>query len=159
MLSTVSAVSAQNIGAGQMDRARATMRYAIYICAGFGLVAATVLQFVPEVAVRIFTDDTQVVAKGAEYLQGYVWDCVLAGIHFCFSGFFTACGYSIISFAHNLLAIVSLRIPLSYLASEAYPDTLYPMGLATVAGSLLSVIICAVVYKWLLKHEKLEAVC
>lgn len=159
MLSTVSAVSAQNIGAGQMDRARATMRYAIYICAGFGLVVATVLQFVPEVAVRIFTDDTQVVAKGAEYLQGYVWDCVLAGIHFCFSGFFTACGYSIISFAHNLLAIVSLRIPLSYLASEAYPDTLYPMGLATVAGSLLSVIICAVVYKWLLKHEKLETVC
>ena len=159
MLSTVSAVSAQNIGAGQMDRARATMRYAIYICAGFGLVAATVLQFVPEVAVRIFTDDTQVVVKGAEYLQGYVWDCVLAGIHFCFSGFFTACGYSIISFAHNLLAIVSLRIPLSYLASEAYPDTLYPMGLATVAGSLLSVIICAVVYKWLLKHEKLETVC
>lgn len=159
MLSTVSAVSAQNIGAGCMDRARATMRYAIYISAGFGLLVAVVLQFIPDAAVGIFTDDARVIAKGADYLRGYVWDCVFAGVHFCFSGFFTACGFSIISFVHNILAIVSLRIPLSYVASEAYPDTLFPMGLATVAGSVLSVVICVFAYRWLLKHEKLERVC
>lgn len=157
MLSTVSAVSAQNIGAGKMDRARATMRYAMAISASFGTVCAVVLQFIPEAAVRIFTSDEEVVRLGGEYLKGYVWDCMLAGVHFCFSGFFTACGYSFISFIHNFLSIICARIPLSYLASVTYPDTLYPMGLASPAGSLLSIIICVSVYLWMSRLGKFGA--
>jgi len=154
MLSTVSAIASQNIGAMQVSRAQRTMWYAMGITTTYGFIVAIVLQFVPDLAVRIFSDDTQVVAMGGEYLRGYVWDCVFAGLHFCFSGFFTACGYSIISFAHNFLSIICARIPLVYLASEAYPDTLYPMGLATCLGSVLSVVICIVVYAWMVKHRK-----
>ena len=157
MLSTVSAVSAQNIGAGKIDRARATMRNAILISAGFGAVCAITLQFVPEAAVRLFTSDARVVLLGSEYLRGYAWDCMLAGVHFCFSGFFTACGLSIISFCHNFLSIICARIPLSWLASVMYPDTLYPMGLASPTGSLVSIIICTAVYTYMLRHKKFGA--
>lgn len=157
MLSTVSAVSAQNIGAGKMSRARATMRYAMAISVGFGTVCAITLQFSPDVAVRIFTDDADVVRLGSEYLRGYVWDCILAGVHFCFSGFFTACGLSVISFSHNFLSIICARIPLSWFASKMYPDTLYPMGLASPAGSLLSIIICVIVYRWMIRHGRFSA--
>ena len=159
MLSTVSAIASQNIGAMQVSRAQRTMWYAMGITTTYGIIVAILLQFIPDLAVRIFTDDAQVVAMGGEYLRGYVWDCVFAGLHFCFSGFFTACGYSIISFAHNFLSIICARIPLVYLASEAYPDTLYPMGLATCLGSVLSVIICIVVYVWMVKHRKSFTVC
>ena len=154
MLSTVSAIASQNIGAMQVSRAQRTMWYAMGITTTYGIIVAIVLQFIPDLAVRIFSDDAQVVSMGGEYLRGYVWDCVFAGLHFCFSGFFTACGYSIISFAHNFLSIICARIPLVYLASEAYPDTLYPMGLATCLGSVLSVVICIVVYVWMVKHRK-----
>lgn len=151
MLSTVSAISAQNIGAGNMERAKRTMRNAMMITSGYGIVVAVVLQFVPQLAVGIFTDNPQVLAQGADYLRGYVWDCIFAGMHFCFSGFFTACGYSIISFVHNSISIVCARIPLAWLASTVYPDTLYPMGLSTCTGSLLSCIICAGAYWWMKK--------
>ena len=154
MLSTVSAIASQNIGAMQVSRAQRTMWYAMGITTTYGIIVAIVLQFIPDLAVRIFSDDAQVVSMGGEYLRGYVWDCVFAGLHFCFSGFFTACGYSIISFAHNFLSIICARIPLVYLASEAYPETLYPMGLATCLGSVLSVVICIVVYVWMVKHRK-----
>ena len=154
MLSTVSAIASQNIGAMQVGRAQRTMWYAMGITTTYGIIVAIVLQFIPDLAVRIFSDDAQVVAMGGEYLRGYVWDCIFAGLHFCFSGFFTACGYSIISFAHNFLSIICARIPLVYLASEAYPDTLYPMGLATCLGSVLSVVICVGVYAWMSKHRK-----
>ena len=40
MLSTVSALGAQNIGAGKPERAKLTLRYAIFITAGFGLIVA-----------------------------------------------------------------------------------------------------------------------
>ena len=154
MLATVSTMSAQNIGAGKTYRAQLTLRYCTFISTGFGLVAAIVLQFIPQLAIRIFTDDAQVIVLGGEYLQGYSWDCALAGIHFCFSGFFTACGLSVISFCHNFLSIVCARVPLSYIASQMFPTTLLPMGLATSAGSLLSVIICIAVYIWMKRHGK-----
>ena len=154
MLSSVSAISAQNFGAGLIDRARKTMQTAMVISFTYGIVVAVVLQFIPQLAVSIFTDDPDVVMLGGEYLKGYSWDCALAGVHFCFSGFFVACGYSIISFCHNFLSIVCARIPLSYFASEMYPDTLFPMGLASPAGSLLSVVICTAAYWWMVKHNK-----
>lgn len=154
MLSTVSAISAQNIGAGKTERALTTLRYAIGICVAYGLVVGAIFQFIPDEAVRLFTDDAKVITLGGEYLQSYSWDCLFAGIQFSYSGLFTACGYSIISFGHNFLSIVFARIPLSYFGSEMYPDTLYPMGIASPAGSLVSVIICIVVYRWLKKRDK-----
>lgn len=151
MLSAVSVLSAQNLGAGKPERAVQTLRYAILIAAGFGLLASAVIQFAAEPIVSLFTDSTAadgaaVVLLGGQYLKGYIWDCVFAGIHFSFSGYFCACGKSSLSFLHNILAIALVRIPGAYLTSHLFPNTLFPMGLATAAGSFLSVLICVAAF-------------
>lgn len=158
MLSTVSAVAAQNIGAGKIERAKKTLWEALCITVSFGMIFSIIVQFVAGDVVAVFTDEGEVIRLGDQYLRGYVWDCVLAGIHFCFSGFFCACGWSILSFIHNVAAIVLARIPLAYLASIMFPDTLYPMGMATNTGSLLSVIICIGAYNWLIRSRKVVTV-
>ena len=155
MLSTVSAISAQNIGANKMPRAKQTLRTAMLITSVYGLVVSITLQFIPQVAVGLFTSDSQVLAQGSDYLRGYVWDCIFASLHFCFSGFFTACGYALISFLHNSLSIVCARVPLAWLSSMLYPDTLYPMGLSTCAGSFISCLICIGAYWWLKRKGKI----
>ena len=149
MLSTVSAVSAQNFGAGKPARAVATMRTAMLLTTAYGLAVSVVLQFVPELAVGLFTDNADVLAQGCDYLRGYVWDSVFAGIHFCFSGFFTACGYALVSFLHNSVAIVCARVPLAWLSSRLWPDTLWPMGISTCIGSVVSCLICLCAWWWL----------
>ena len=101
MLQTVSALCAQNIGAGKHDRARRTLRYAAAIAVIWGI----------------------------------------------------ACGMSGLSFLHNSLSIVCVRIPVSYLASRYFVDTLFPMGLASTAGSALSVVICLIVYWWMRRRK------
>ena len=146
MLSTVSALSAQNIGAGKHERASATLRYAIMIAVGFGIVVAVITQFAGKDIVGIFTKDEAVIVLGDQYLRSYIWDCVFAGIHFSFSGYFCAYGLSGISFLHNVLSIICVRIPGAYFASLYYPDTLYPMGFAAPGGSLLSVIVCVIAF-------------
>lgn len=156
MLSTVSAVAAQNLGAKKVDRAKKTLWEALAITVGFGMVFSIAIQFMAGDVVSIFTSESEVIRLGDQYLRGYVWDCVLAGMHFCFSGFFCACGWSILSFIHNVAAIILARIPLAYLASVMFPDTLYPMGMATNTGSLLSVLICVGAYIWLNKRRKLD---
>lgn len=156
MLSTVSALGAQNIGANKPERAMQTLKYAIMIAFGFGLIASGVIQFMAEPIVALFTDanatgGAEVIYQGGQYLRGYIWDCVFAGIHFSFSGYFCACGKSGLSFLHNILAIVLIRVPGAYLMSALFPTTLLPMGLATAAGSLFSVIICVIAFTILRK--------
>ena len=159
MLSTVSALGAQNIGAGKPERAVQTMRYAILMVSALGLAVSVTVQFVAEPIVALFTDAStpaggQVVRLGGQYLRGYVWDCFLAGIQFSFSGYFCACGRSDLSFLHNLLSVALVRVPGAYLASRMFADTLFPMGLASAAGSMLSVIVCLIAFRHLRRKEK-----
>ncbi len=159
MLSTVSALGAQNIGAGKPERTVRTLRYAIFLAAGFGCSVAIAMQFEAEAVVSLFTDaasaeGAEVVRLGGEYLRGYVWDCLFAGIHFCFSGYFCAVGKSGLSFLHNILAIALMRVPGVYLTSRLFPTTLLPMGLATASGSVVSVVICVIAFIVLRKKEQ-----
>ncbi len=153
MLSTVSALGAQNIGAGKPERARKTLLYAILLAAGFGVIVAAIVQFVAEPIVGLFTPDEAAIVAGGQYLRGYIFDCIFAGLHFSFSGYFCACGKSGLSFLHNITAIVLVRVPGVWLMSRMYPQTLLPMGLATAAGSALSVVICVIAYTLLRKKE------
>ena len=159
MLSTVSALGAQNIGAGKPERARLTLRYAAFIAICFGACMVILMQFAAEPVVSLFTDSTQsdgaeVIRLGGQYMRGYVWDCIFAGVHFSFSGYFCACGRSGLSFLHNISAILLVRVPGVYLTSLFFPDSLFPMGLATSMGSLLSVIICVIAYTAILSGKK-----
>ncbi len=152
MLSTISALASQNIGAGKHDRARLTLKYVLCMTVGYGLIAATIVQFVSVPMVGLFTSDGAVKILGGQYLRSYAWDCVFAGVHFCLSGYFYAYGLSIVSFIHNSISIICARIPLAYYASTHFPDTLFPMGCAAPAGSMLSIIVCVIVLVWMNKH-------
>ena len=153
MLSTVSALGAQSIGAGKPGRAKKTLWYSIAIAAGFGVLISILIQFIAEPVVGLFTSDGAVIRAGGPYLRGYIFDCLFAGIHFCFSGYFCACGRSMISFIHNMAGVALVRVPGAYLMSKMFPATLLPMGLATAAGSVLQVIICLIAYRLIRGRE------
>lgn len=154
MLSTVSALGAQNIGAGKPMRARETLRYAIMLATGFGIIVSIVMQFMADPVVGLFTSDEAVIVAGGQYLRGYIFDCIFAGMHFSFSGFFCAIGRSELSFIHNIIAIALVRVPGVYLTSVLFPTTLLPMGLATATGSLVSVIVCLIAMKLISRPKK-----
>lgn len=154
MLSTVSALSAQNIGANKHNRAKLTLRYAVFITIIFGTVFSIAVQFLAEPIVGLFTEEKEVILAGGQYLRSYVWDCIFAGIHFSFSGYFCAYGLSFLSFCHNIASILCVRIPVAYFGSKYFPDTLFPMGIASPAGSALSVLICLGAFLWLEKKQR-----
>ena len=156
MLSSVSALAAQNIGAGKPERAVSTLKYAILLATSFGVVVAAIVQFIAEPLVGLFTPDIAVAVSGGSYLRGYVLDSTFAGVQFSFSGYFCATGKSGISFLHNALSIVCVRVPGAYLASKLFTTTLFPMGLASAAGSLFSIVVCVIAYNIISRKNKLR---
>ena len=154
MLSSISAIAAQNAGAGKHQRSRLSLRYGITITVVFGLFAAGMCQIFSEQIVALFSSaEPQVITLGGQYLRAYALECIFAGVHFCFSGYFCAYNKAIYSFIHNIVSIMLIRIPGTYIASVMFPDTLYPMGLAAPAGSLLSVVICTALYILMQKKQ------
>ena len=127
MGATVSALTAQNAGAGKGDRACQVLKDAMTISVVYGCLIT-------------------VLAAGTGYMRSYIFDAIFAGIHICFSGFFAAYGKSYIGFAHNVLAVALIRVPGAWLLSNAYSDTLFPMGIASPCGSILSAVICVVAF-------------
>ena len=128
------------------------------ISQAISVLVSVVIQFTAGPIVSLFTDGntsdgTDVIRLGSQYLRGYIFDCIFAGIHFSFSGYFCACGKSGLSFLHNILAIVLVRIPGVYLTSRIFKTTLFPMGLATATGSLFSVLICVIAF-YVIDHKE-----
>ncbi len=159
MLSTVSALGAQNIGARKPERAIQTLRCAVLLAASISFVIAVGVQFIAEPVIALFTDSTrtdgaEVIRLGGQYLRGYVWDCFFAGLQFSFSGYFCAIGRSGFSFLHNVLSIICVRIPGAYLASKLFANTLFPMGLASSMGSFFSDIVCVIIFVVLMRKTK-----
>mgnify|MGYP002604552486 CR=1 FL=1 len=153
LMQSMASFVSQNIGAGKPERARKTLLYAILLAAGFGVIVAAIVQFVAEPIVGLFTPDEAAIVAGGQYLRGYIFDCIFAGLHFSFSGYFCARGRSEFSFLHNIISLCLARLPGAYLTSLWFPASLFPMGLATAAGSLVSVIICLIAYRIITRKD------
>ena len=154
MLSAISALAAQNKGAGDHKRAEKTLLYGIAISVGIGCVFALVFQFIAYPVLSLFTSEQDVVVLGVQYLKSYVFDCIFAAVHFSFSGYFCAYGRSIFSFINNVISILVVRIPGAWLSSKYFPETLYPMGWAAPAGSALSSFIALILFLVFFKFSK-----
>ena len=148
MLAGVSALSAQNRGAGLHNRSKETLKYGILTCAGYGAVILVLCQFVSPQLVGLFTTDEKVILYGAQYLRSYGADAMIAGIHFCFSGYFCAYNKAIWTFLHNVTSCLLVRIPGTWLAAVMFPLTLTPMGCAAPLGSIYSILVCILVYRY-----------
>lgn len=154
MMSSISAIAAQNAGAGKHERGRKTLFYGIKICLVFGLTISIVCQIWSEPILRLFSKETAIILMGAQYLRTYIFDCFFSGIQFCFCGYFCAYGKSYISFVQNILSVFLIRIPGAYFATVLFPDTLAPMGLASPAGSLFSAALSILIFGSLYRKKR-----
>lgn len=156
MGATVSALTAQNAGAGKADRARMVLKRAMAISVAYGMCITCVVWLLAPLMLRLFSSEAAVIAAGSQYISSYIFDTIFAGVHICFSGYFAAYGKSYIGFAHNVASVALVRVPGAWLLSNMFPATLFPMGLASPAGSILSAAICTVAFTALNRRGAFE---
>jgi Na+-driven multidrug efflux pump len=141
---SMAAFVAQNYGAGKMDRAHKALVYGIGVSLAFGIVMAWFSFFHGDVLCGIFSRDPEVVIQGWEYLKAYAIDCLFTSFFFCYTGYFNGCGYTKFVMAQSMIGAFGVRVPVSFLMSRIRPVSLFRVGLATPASSLVQTILCMV---------------
>lgn len=151
-MQAMSAFVAQNIGAAKPERAKK----ALFLGMGTALCVGTVMFLIGcfggSLLSAIFSTDPQVIAASASYLRSFSLDCIITCVLFCFMGYFNGCGRTKFVMIQGLIGAFGVRIPLSYLICRTV-GSLFLMGFATPAASLVSGIICIFYYRYLRNKE------
>ena len=142
MAAAVATMTAQNYGAGLIQRMSRCLYSGIGISLVFGVSVCVYSQFLPETLTGIFTNDPAVIEMAAGYLCGYSIDCVMVSFVFCINSYFSGQGNSWFPMIHSMIATFLFRIPLSYLCGKIDPTDLVLMGYAPPLSTIVSLLIC-----------------
>ena len=154
MSSSISAMSAQNFGAGRIDRAVSACRMGIVfsVCVSF-LFFALVMSF-PSSVLKIFGDDPLMIADGSDYLRSFAWDFLIIPFVFCINGLLIGGGHTLFTLINSILTSVLLRIPVCYFFGVTLGWGIRGVGLGAPAaslGSLLIIVLFLCTGRW--KHN------
>ncbi len=142
---STSAFTAQNIGAGQRERAKDGVVCAILTGAalGIGIFFAAYL-YGGELCRLFLTGDTadseNVIMLATQFLKGFAPDCILTCALFSSIGYFNGCGKSIPVMAQGISAAFLVRIPVCLLMSGIAENTMYYIGCATPITTVYGII-------------------
>ena len=73
---------------------------------------------------------------------------------FCFTGYYNGCGKTFFVMIQGIVGAFGVRIPFAYLMSQLAGTTLFHIGLATPASSLVQIILCLIMFVHLGKKQK-----
>lgn len=146
MSSSVSAMSAQNIGAQEIGRARKTMVTGMGIAAVISYAIFLVVSLIPQVFLEIFVspDDpaaAEVIQYGVDYISAFKFDYLIVPFLFCFNGLFIGAGHTTFSLINGMLSSLLIRIPMSYLFGIVLDYGIIGVGMGAPCASLAALLL------------------
>lgn len=148
LMQSLAAFTAQNRGAGQMNRAKQGVFSAMGLGLIFGLVVGYVSWFHGEIFTGIFTSDPLLTANATEYLRVYAIETVITTVLFSFIGYFNGCGRTTFVMLQSGLSAALIRIPFTILFSRIPGTTLFMVGLGIPISTCCQIVVCVLYYRW-----------
>lgn len=146
----ISAMSAQNIGAGEEKRAAATMKVGFLISFAATFVLFLLVIAFPYPLLRAFGEDPAMIERGMVYLAAYKYDYLFIPLCFALAGLVIGSGHTGFSFAVTVLSVF-VRVPASYLFGFVLHLGIFGIGLGAPLATLGSTVIYVAYYlmgKW-----------
>lgn len=136
MSASVSAMSAQNLGAGFPDRAKKTMLSGIKVVYPISITFFAIAFFAPEWVMRIFTNEPEVIAEGIKYIKFFSFDYLIVPFTFCANGLITGSGHTTFSMINGMMSSIFLRVPIALMFGMALGLGLTGIGIAAPVASM-----------------------
>lgn len=149
--SSISAMSAQNIGAGDYGRAVKTFRIGLGLSFSITLVMFALVQLFPAQILVLFDDDPEMIAEGVKYVRSFSFDYIFAPLMFSFNGLFIGSGHTTFSLINNSMSAVLMRVPAAYIFGIVLDWGLAGVGLGAPFASVAALAVCVIYFfsgKW-----------
>ncbi len=153
-MQAMSAFVAQNIGAGLRDRAKQALRCGIVTSLVIGSFIGTFTFFRGDLLAAIFIDDPMVITAAHSYLRSYAIDTLFTAVLFCFIGYYNGCGHTLFVMIQGIVGAIGVRLPLVVLMSRLGVESLFLIGLATPAATVVQIIMVVGFYIYLASRSK-----
>ena len=135
LMQSMASFVAQNIGAGNVKRAKKSMFTGIAV---FALVLRK-----GDVLAGLFSTDAEVVRRGFEYLRGFAPETIVTAVLFSMIGYFNGSNQTLWVMIQGLIQTLLVRLPLAYYMSIQPNASLTKIGMsapvATVVGIVLNI--------------------
>lgn len=141
MSSSVSAMSAQNIGAGKIERAKKTMFTGMAVGMTISVIVFAAFNLFPQQLLRIFGNDAEMIEKGTVYIHAFSFDYLIVPMVFCFNGLFTGAGHTTFSLVNSSISAILGRIPAAYILGIVFDMGLFGFGLGAPIASFISLVL------------------
>jgi putative MATE family efflux protein len=138
----IGAIVGQNWGAGRIDRAREATLYAAGFCIVWGLVVAIAMMAAGESFARLFTDDPQVIAEFALYLQIAAWGYAGFGLLIVGNGIMNAVDKAGFALVQSVARVFLVMLPAALVLQPSLGSSaIYTAELAANLFGALSAIV------------------
>lgn len=144
--SSVSAMAAQNIGAGKIERAKKTMYTGIILAFSITIPIFILSNLFPGEIIGLFDDDPVMIQAGITYMRSFTFDYLIVPIFFCVNGIITAAGFTGVSSATGILSALGFRVPFAYLFGFVLNFGIFGIGLGAPVASIFSTLIVVLFY-------------
>ena len=143
LMQSMASFVAQNIGAGNVKRAKKSMFTGIAVGVAFGIVMFALVLRKGDVLAGLFSTDAEVVRRGFEYLRGFAPETIVTAVLFSMVGYFNGSNRTLWGMIQGLIQTLLVRLPLAYYMSIQPNASLTKIGMsapiATVVGIVLNI--------------------
>ena len=147
MSSAVASMAGQNIGAGEIERAKKTMMTGMGIAFAISMFVFALVQMFPDFIIRLFDTNPDVIETGREYLRFIALDYIFVPFVFCMNGLAIGAGYTNFALFNACFSSIIVRAPMAYLivmtTNLGFNGVGLAMGLASVASLIVAIIFIA----------------
>lgn len=139
--SAISSMAGQNIGAGQFERAKKTMKVGLALSVVLSLIMLLIVELFPSILLRAFTEDPDVIETGIRYLRFIAIDYIFVGFMFSFNGLAIGAGDTQFALFNSFFNSIIVRVPFAYTMVYFFRMGFDGVGLAIGCASVFSVFI------------------
>ena len=140
--SSISTLSAQNMGAGLTDRARKTFFIGIGMALSITIPIFVISRLLPTQILGLFDDTPEMIDAGVLYMEYFTFEYLIVPIMFCLNGLINGSGHTLVTAINNVCSALIFRIPLAYLLGIVFklglPGIAMAVPLSTIGAIMIS---------------------
>ena len=154
--SALAVITAQNYGAGKLERAKKSLAAGI----GFAILASSVFflwaQISPQTMIGIFNRDPDIIRAGIPFFRACSYDYLAVSFVFCLNGYMNGRAKTVFTMISCCFGALVLRMPLIWLVFTRCPDNLLLIGsIAPAVSGFMAVYTLAFVVRQIRKDSNL----